>query len=74
MIGQLLKGGPLAVTHSKQLAFAVAGHNAKSQETLDEFTAKLIARLRVSAEGQEGLAAFLEKREPDWVNDEETTT
>lgn len=70
MIRALLKGGPLAVAHCKQLAFAVAGHNAKSQQTLDEFTAKLIARLRISAEGQEGLAAFLEKRKPDWVHND----
>ena len=68
IISQLLKGGPLAVAHCKQLAFAVAGHNAQSQKSTDEFTAGLIARLRVSAEGQEGLAAFLEKRKPDWSN------
>jgi methylglutaconyl-CoA hydratase len=70
MIRALLKGGPLAVAHCKQLAFAVAGHSAKSQQTLDEYTAKLIARLRVSAEGQEGLAAFLEKRKPAWVEND----
>jgi methylglutaconyl-CoA hydratase len=29
-------------------------------------TADIIARLRVSAEGQEGLKAFLEKRKPSW--------
>jgi len=68
IISDLLKSGPSAVMHCKQLAFAVAGHNADSQETIDEFTAGLIARLRVSAEGQEGLAAFLEKRKPDWTN------
>jgi len=68
IISQILKGGPLAVAHCKQLAFAVAGHNAQSQKSTDEFTAGLIARLRVSAEGQEGLAAFLEKRKPDWSN------
>ncbi len=70
MIRALLKGGPLAVAQCKQLAFAVAGHSAKSQQTLDEYTAKLIARLRVSAEGQEGLAAFLEKRKPAWVEND----
>ncbi len=70
MIGQLLKGGPLAVAHCKRLAFAVAGHDAKSQESLDEFTSKLIARLRISTEGQEGLAAFLETRKPDWIRDQ----
>ena len=29
-------------------------------------TAKAIAERRVSAEGQEGLRAFLEKRKPSW--------
>jgi len=70
MIRALLKGGPLAVAHCKQLAFAVAGHNAETQKTMDEFTAGLIARLRVSTEGQEGLAAFLEKRKPGWVQND----
>lgn len=70
MIRQLLKGGPLAVAQCKQLAFAIGGHNAEAQKATDEFTAKLIARLRVSAEGQEGLAAFLEKRKPNWINDQ----
>ncbi|MCC8445974.1 enoyl-CoA hydratase/isomerase family protein, partial [Xanthomonas translucens pv. translucens] len=27
----------------------------------------LIAQLRVSAEGQEGLSAFLDKRDPNWL-------
>lgn len=71
IISALLKGGPSAVAHCKQLAFAVAGHNAESQKTIDEFTAGLIARLRISAEGQEGLTAFLEKRKPDWINRDE---
>lgn len=65
-VAHLLEGGPAALGHAKQLAFAIAGHNAESQRQLDEQTARLIARLRVSAEGQEGLAAFLEKRNPDW--------
>lgn len=68
-IKQVLSGGPLAVTHCKQLIFKVAGHSVDSQKATDELTAKLIASLRVSAEGQEGLAAFLEKRKPDWVDE-----
>jgi methylglutaconyl-CoA hydratase len=31
-----------------------------------ELTVRLAARQRVSAEGQEGLGAFLEKRPPGW--------
>ncbi len=65
---QLLKGGPLAIAHCKQLVFTVAGHNAKEQKGIDAITSKLIARLRVSAEGQEGLSAFLDKRNPEWID------
>ena len=67
IIRELLKSGPLAVAECKQLAFKVAGHDEKSQQSTDEYTARLIARLRISAEGQEGLAAFLEKRRPGWT-------
>lgn len=69
VINQLLKGGPVAVTICKQLVFAVAGHNKKTQKTTDEYTSGLIAGLRIMDEGQEGLAAFLEKRKPGWVDD-----
>ena len=69
IIDQVLKSGPSAVTHCKQLTFKIAGHSAESQEVIDKYTAGLIASLRVSGEGQEGLAAFLEKRKPGWVKD-----
>ena len=68
IIGELLKSGPGAVEHCKQLVFDVAGHDVESQQAIDKNTARLIARLRVSAEGQEGLAAFLEKRKPGWID------
>ena len=68
-IRQLLKSGPTAVAECKQLVFKIAGHDADSQKVTDEYTAALIARLRVSSEGQEGLAAFLEKRKPGWIDD-----
>ena len=67
VITDLLKGGPLAVTTCKQLVFAVAGHDEDSQKSMDEYTSGLIAGLRIMDEGQEGLAAFLEKRKPDWL-------
>ncbi len=34
---------------------------------LDQLNANLIAALRVSPEGQQGLAAFLDKHDPPWV-------
>jgi methylglutaconyl-CoA hydratase len=67
-IGALLKSGPKAVVACKRLAFLNARHDADRQLELDQETARLIARLRVSEEGQEGLAAFLEKRLPAWLD------
>jgi methylglutaconyl-CoA hydratase len=68
-IKRVLKGGPRAVAQCKQLIFEIAGHSVESQIKTDELTARLIAGLRVSPEGQEGLAAFLEKRKAGWVKD-----
>jgi len=64
---QVLSGGPHAVEHAKQLVFGMAGHDHEAQKDIDEKTARMIADLRVSDEGQEGLAAFLEKRKPGWI-------
>ncbi|MFT5484187.1 MAG: methylglutaconyl-CoA hydratase [Halieaceae bacterium] len=60
----LLKNGPEAIVQAKQLAFTVADR-AIDAELVAE-TSALIANVRVSPEGQEGLSAFLEKRAPDW--------
>jgi len=63
------KGGPLAQAEAKQLALRVAGITRASAEQIDTENAQLIARLRVSSEGQSGLAAFLDKRAPDWAKE-----
>jgi methylglutaconyl-CoA hydratase len=63
----LLSSGPRAVQQCKQLVFKIAGHDRETQRAIDQETSRLIARLRVSAEGQEGLGAFLEKRKPAWT-------
>jgi methylglutaconyl-CoA hydratase len=36
-------------------------------EDVQRYTVERIADVRVSAEGQEGMRAFLEKRKPGWV-------
>ncbi len=69
VIDDLLKAGPFALGSCKQLIYAVAGHDEESQKSMDEYTTGLIAGLRVMDEGQEGLAAFLEKRKPGWLLD-----
>jgi methylglutaconyl-CoA hydratase len=57
VLAQIAPAGPEATRSAKQLA--CRAHSA-------EETARLIAERRASAEGQEGLRAFLEKRAPDW--------
>jgi methylglutaconyl-CoA hydratase len=44
-------------------------HAGGDADALDATNAALIAALRVSPEGQEGLAAFLGKRRPAWTKD-----
>lgn len=63
----IAKSGPLAVRHAKQLIGIIQGNSAQAQQTLDEATADLIAKLRVSPEAQEGMSAFLDKRPAEWV-------
>lgn len=62
----LLKGGPIAQREAKQLVQRQAGMTPTTQSLIDRRNARLIARLRVSPEGQEGLSAFLDKRPPRW--------
>ena len=61
----LVQAGPAAVKASKQLVHDVAGRDIG--QLLIEDTAGRIADIRVSAEGQEGLQAFLAKRKPAWL-------
>ena len=53
---------PEAVREAKRLIREVAGR----VDTEGEITTTAIAERRVSAEGQDGLTAFLEKRKPGW--------
>ncbi|MFZ2031665.1 MAG: enoyl-CoA hydratase-related protein [Vitreimonas sp.] len=59
-----LAAAPGAVADAKQLVRFVAGH--KIDDSLAKETARRIAKRRASAEGKEGLAAFLAKRKPEW--------
>ena len=63
----LAKAGPQAQREAKQLALRMAGIDETRAGAIDADNAELIARLRVSAEGQEGLGAFLDKRAPNWI-------
>lgn len=57
------QNGPEAIAHCKQLIRDVA---AGDWPTVMTITAQRIAERRASAEGQEGMKAFLEKRKPEW--------
>ncbi|MCD6061266.1 MAG: gamma-carboxygeranoyl-CoA hydratase [Moraxellaceae bacterium] len=63
MVDTLLANGPVALMVCKSLLRHVS--SATSPE-LAAYTTELIASLRTSQEGQEGLTAFFEKRQPAW--------
>jgi methylglutaconyl-CoA hydratase len=65
LCAQLLRNGPIAMAEAKLLIAAVAGRAVDAVLISD--TASRIADRRASAEGQEGVSAFLEKRTPEWV-------
>ncbi|MEM1155051.1 MAG: enoyl-CoA hydratase-related protein [Pseudomonadota bacterium] len=64
LASSLLANAPQALGLAKVLASNVA--NAEITDVLIEETVELIAQVRDSAEGREGLSAFLEKRSPNW--------
>ena len=65
LIDLLRTSGPKAMSHCKNLIFNIA--NKETLEQAMESTARMIAEIRASEEGQEGMAAFLEKRKPKWA-------
>jgi methylglutaconyl-CoA hydratase len=62
-VGELLQGGPVAQATMKALL-----HRLETTEPMEApgLTARVISELRTGEEGQEGLSAFLERREPRW--------
>ena len=66
-VALLLKAGPIASATAKRLVRDVALQ--PDRDRLDQSNAALIAALRVSDEGQEGLGAFLDKRAPLWAQE-----
>ncbi|WP_397448369.1 gamma-carboxygeranoyl-CoA hydratase [Pseudomonas sp. NA-150] len=63
-VNNLLLNSPQAMRASKDLLREVG--NGELTPSLRRYCENAIARIRVSAEGQEGLRAFLEKRAPGW--------
>jgi len=63
-VNELLTSAPQALRACKSLARSVGQMNYPEAR---DYAAEMIAQLRVSDEGQEGLRSFLEKRKPRWV-------
>ena len=68
LLATLYSNGPEAMQSVKSLLSALEG-GVPMQEAR-QLTAELIARHRISAEGQEGMNAFFEKRKPRWYGTE----
>jgi methylglutaconyl-CoA hydratase len=65
-VGELLRGGPFAQATIKALL-----RRLETTEPMEApgLSSRVISELRTGEEGQEGLAAFLEKRDPRWSTD-----
>ncbi|MFG6177668.1 enoyl-CoA hydratase-related protein [Halomonas sp. THAF12] len=72
MVDTLLATSPQASRATKALLAEVA-RDPDSNATRDH-TCRIISELRVSHEGQEGLASFFEKRRPAWAPDDPSNT
>jgi methylglutaconyl-CoA hydratase len=64
IVAALVANGPAAVKACKQLVKDFVGRPIDA--TLRDEGARRIADIRASAEGREGVQAFLDKREPGW--------
>ena len=62
-VEQMYSSGPVAIKEVKKL---VDKYEKTELEDYKKYTVEKIAELRVSEEGQEGIAAFLEKRKSKW--------
>lgn len=68
ILSNILQCGPQAIAAAKSLVLDLSWpeRRAAVRDPL-EHVAQMLAELRVSPEGQEGIRAFLEKRKPAWL-------
>jgi methylglutaconyl-CoA hydratase len=66
LVDTILSSGPNAIKMAKEL---IANVPLMPPDQFKPYTAEMIARLRKSDEGQEGMDAFLNKRKPKWVKE-----
>jgi methylglutaconyl-CoA hydratase len=68
LIKNMLECGPNAMAAAKRLVLDLSWPERRSQQPdCLKYVAKMLAELRISPEGQEGVRAFLEKRKPTWL-------
>lgn len=67
VVKNLLACGPAAQGEAKKLIRIVAGRPV--DDAVMDDTARIIARVRSTPEGKEGVAAFLEKRKANWISE-----
>ena len=65
LIEPLIAGAPLAQQAAKDLIAAIDGRAI--DDAVSEETAQRIARQRATDEARDGIAAFLDKRSPNWL-------
>lgn len=64
LAAELASGAPFAIGHAKQVIY----HGfEQSLETAGEFEGAMITSAMATADGQEGIASFVEKRAPNWT-------
>lgn len=62
---ELASSGPEAVRYAKSLIREMQGRKVWDADISEE-SSKILSEIRVGAEAQEGISAFLEKRSPSW--------
>jgi methylglutaconyl-CoA hydratase len=68
ILTNVLQCGPAALTTAKRVILDLSGPERRAEiGNPYEYVSKVLAELRVSPEGQEGLKSFLEKRKPAWL-------
>lgn len=65
IVKRIKNNGMIAVSKVKEMVNNFSATNLNEDNM--EYIANIIAKLRTSEEGQEGISAFLEKRKPNWV-------
>lgn len=65
IVFKLLKNSPDAILRTKNLLQQLK--ELHDPESIMKYTSEVIAKARISDEGQEGMTSFFKKQKPDWV-------